>query len=191
MAKNILCAKSIIWGVTLFVVMLSTGCGQGVIPTVHAAPPVPPFTLHPEGVCPAGCVSQESPGNYLALRIGPQFDDLSAKQFSYTLPYDLHVTQVDSWLDVGFGFVNEVDSRLQIQWPDGTWTEYFTQYDRHSLTLPGQVQRVFNVDLTLPQGTVVTLFHSQGNCFLNGVQIQDGSPCPKGMDTIWRLYTTH
>jgi hypothetical protein len=191
MAKHIVLSKSICWGVTILFALLFTGCGQSALnplnpPAVHAGPPPPPFTLHGEGVCPDGCVSQESPGNYLALRIGPQFGDLSMKQFTYTLPYDLHVTTLDAWLDVGFGFVNEVDTHLQILYPDGTWTEYFVQYDRHSVSLPGDVQRSFPVDLNLPQGTTVTIFHVAGNCFNNGVEDNTQS-CPKSMDTIWRL----
>lgn len=181
---------------TIFALLiLLTGCGQSAInplnpPGVNAGATPPPFTLHAEGVCPEGCVSQESPGHYLALRIGPQISDLSMKQFSYTLPYDLHVTMLDAWLDVGFAFVNEVDSHLQIQYPDGTWSDYYAQYDRHSITLPGQVQRSIPVDLQLPQGTIVTIYHNAGNCFNNG--LEDNTPsCPKGMDTIWRLHTAH
>ncbi len=165
-----------------------SGCGMQCPPPTPTPTPIPTPTppqinpivtahqLNPN--CPTGCVGQESPGSYLALRIGPVFS-MSAAEFVYVLPYPLHVTHLDAWDDNGYGNVIEHDTHLQIQFPDGTWTEYFVQYDNHSPSLPGQVQRGFDADLTLPAGTKIIIYHNAINC------IAPVDQC--GYDSLWQL----
>ncbi len=167
----------------LFTIVFTIGCGSNasLLPVVHAKPPAPnniivAHQLNPN--CPTGCVGQESPGVYLALRMGPQFV-MDSAEFVYTLTYPLHVAHLDSWDDNGFGNVIEHDTHLQIQFPDGTYTEYFTQYDNHSTSLPGQVQRSFDADLDLPIGTKLIIYHNANNC------ISPVNQC--GYDSLWQL----
>lgn len=161
--------------------LLVSGCNMKSPPPVHAAPsPANPITvahtLNPN--CPNGCVGQESPGHYLALRIGPKFTT-DEGEFVYTLPYALHVAHLDAWDDNGFGNVIEHDTHLQIQFPDGTWTEFFVQYDNHSQTLAGEKQRNFDADLDLPIGTKVIIYQNTMNC------ISPVNQC--GYDSLWQL----
>lgn len=159
------------------VILLLSGCGMN--PVHAAAPPAHPITVaHTIAVCPDGCVGAESPGVYLALRIGPQFTT-DETEFVYTLPYALHVAHIDGWDDNGFGNVQETDTHLQIQFPDGTYTEFYVQYDRHSTSLSGEKQRVFETDLDLPIGTKVIMYHNTANC------IQPAGQC--GYDSVWQL----
>lgn len=153
-----------------------------------ASPPHPitvahAFAVCPEfattGNCPAGYVASESPGTYLALRIGPQVKTIFETEFVYTLPYSMHVAQIDGWDDNGYQNVIEHDSHLQFQFPDGTFTEYYIQYDNHSTSLPGEKQRVFNVNLDLPVGTKVIMYHNAVNC------VSPVGMC--GYDAIWMI----
>jgi hypothetical protein len=165
----------------VFSLLLFAGCGSMAPPSVHAStpPPHPIIVAHTiQKNCPAGCVGAESPGVYLALRIGPQFTT-DETEFVYTLPYALHVSHIDGWDDNGFGNVQETDTHLQIQFPDGSYTEFWVQYDAHSASLPGEKQREFTTDLDLPPGTKLVMYHNTANC------ISPVNQC--GYDSVWQL----
>jgi len=143
-----------------------------------------PTTVHGEGPCPGGltgCVIQESPGRYLAIRLGPE--PMKASQFIYTLPYDLNVGLIDGWIGTAAGTQPlEAESRLQIQYVDGTWEEFFIETDKHT-DVQGEKQREFSINRNLPAGTVLIVhqfggFTSVSDCLVNNCQ-----------DTIWRLYS--
>ena len=140
-----------------------------------------PIVVYGEGPCPGGaigCVIQESPGRYLAIRLGPE--PMTASQFIYTLPYDLNVGLIDGWIGTAAGTQPvESESRLQIQYADGSWEEFYIETDKHT-DVQGEKQRSFNVNRTLRAGTVLIVYQGGGyttvaNCLTN--------PC---QDTIWR-----
>jgi len=174
-------AKAGALAVVLFCAFLvSCGKAQLVIPASAQGP----IVVHGEGPCPGGaigCVIQESPGRYLAIRLGPE--PMTASQFIYTLPYDLNVGLIDGWIGTAAGTQPvESESRLQIQYADGSWEEFYIETDKHT-DVQGEKQRSFNVNRTLHAGTVLIVHQGGGyttvaNCLTN--------PCH---DTIWRLYS--
>ncbi|HKD78864.1 MAG TPA: hypothetical protein VKH81_04175 [Candidatus Angelobacter sp.] len=187
-------AIKFISAVSLCFCIVLSGCSESLNPitppSVHATspPPHPISAAHqmltcPEfaisGNCPGGYVAQESPSNYLALRIGPQVGNIPETEYVYTLPYAMHISQIDGWDDTGYQNVIEHDSHLQFQFPDGSFTEYYIQYDNHSTSLPGEKQRLFNVNLDLPIGTKVIMYHNPVNC------ISPANQC--GYDAIWQM----
>jgi len=170
-------------GLALILSLGLAGCNGNMrlTPTASGQTPV---TVHGEGPCPGGvigCVIQESPGRYLAIRLGPE--PMKASQFIYTLPYDIDVKLIDGWIGTAAGTQPvEAESRLQIQYTDGTWEEFLIETDKHT-DVQGEKQRTFYIERNLPAGTVLIVhqfggFTTVSDCLVNNCQ-----------DTIWRLYT--
>jgi hypothetical protein len=157
--------------VLLFTCMMNSGCSGD---PIHAQSPSfsPP---HQELVCPRGCIAFQSAPNFLELRFGPT-SNTDQDGFTTALPFPMTVKLLDVWIGTQSGAVFESDSRLQIVLPDGTFYEFKAQYDKHQ-DVVGDVQRSFPVNLSLPAGTMLTLYHSQ----------QGVISCPQGcgFDTTW------
>lgn len=161
-------------------VMLLSSCGQGPAPAVVQAQGPPSFSpAHQEAVCPTGCAAFQS-ANFLELRFGPT-SNTEQDGFSFTLSAPMHVKLLDVWIGTQSGQVFESDSRLQIVLPDGSYYEFKAQYDKHA-DLVGDVQRSFPVDLTVPAGTQLSIYHSA-----QGVISCPSSGC--GYDTTWSLFS--
>ena len=170
--------KSVLLAVLILFTWGCGGNGPVSLSAVKASAPnfIPP---HPEATCPNGCIAGQSSPNYLELRFGP-VNESEQNGFSTTLPFQMHVQSLDGWIGTMSNQVFESDSRLQITWPDGTWAEYVVQYDKHA-DLVGNLQRSFPVNLSLPAGTTLTVYHTGF-----GVITCPNSAC--GYDTSWRLY---
>lgn len=143
-----------------------------------------PVVVHGEGACPGGligCVIHESPGRYLAIRLGPE--PMQPSQFIYTLPYDMNISLIDGWIGTAAGTQPlEAESRLQIQYLDGAWEEFLIETDKHT-DVQGEKQRMFPIKRRLPAGTVLIVHQNGGWTTVN--RCLNGTPC---QDTIWRLY---
>jgi hypothetical protein len=159
----------------LGLVLLLDACGSN--PRASAPPAFTP--VHQEAVCPSGCIAAQA-ASYLELRLGPT-SETAQDGFTVTLSQPLHIVMLDGWIGTQSGQIFESDSRLQIVWPSGDWREYLIQYDKHT-DAHGEKQRSFTVDLNLPVGTSLTVYHSQ----------QGVISCPQGCgyDTTWRFYAT-
>jgi hypothetical protein len=160
-----------------------TSCNNFAVSLVPKATAQAPIVVHGEGSCPGGligCVIQESPRHYLAIRLGPQA--MQPSQFVYTLPYDLDISLIDGWIGTAAGTQPlEAESRLQIQYPDGAWEEFLIETDKHT-DVQGEKQRLFPISRHLPQGTSL-IVHQFGGW--TTVQSCLTTPC---QDSIWRLY---
>ncbi len=120
----------------------------------------------------------QSKPNFLELRFGPS-TNTQQDGFSIAMPFAMNVKLLDVWIGTSSGQVFETDSHLQIVLPDGTFYEFKAQFDKHA-DVVGNVQRSFPVDLTLPAGTVLYLYHRP-----QGVISCPESGC--GYDTTWSL----
>lgn len=143
---------------------------------VRAQPPIftPP---HQEAACPQGCIAMQSNPTFLELRFGPT-TNTDQDGFTTAIPFPMKVSMLDVWIGTQSGAVFESDSRLQVVLPDGTFYEFKAQYDKHQ-DVVGSLQRSFPVNLTLPAGTMLTVYHSA----------QGIVSCPSGCgyDTTWSL----
>jgi hypothetical protein len=68
----------------------------------------------------------------------------------------------------------ETESRLQFQYVDGTWAEFYIEIDKY-IDDRGERQRSFPINRRLPAGTVLIVHQRGGSCLVNNCQ-----------DTIWR-----
>jgi hypothetical protein len=163
----------------VFVGALAVGCGGRLNPIVQAQGPGALFTPpHQESVCPTGCIAMQSNPSFLELRFGPT-NNTAQDGFSISLPFPMHVRMLDVWIGTQTGALFESDSRLQIIFPDGSWREFKAQYDKHQ-DVVGDVQRSFDVDLTLPAGTTLVVYHTE----------QGVISCPQqgcGYDATWSV----
>lgn len=160
--------------------ILAMGCGGNqAIQSVHAAPAPPPVAFAPphgpEEPCPSGCVTYEST-KFIELRFGPTFN-MAQDGFSTTLTTPRHVVSLDAWIGTSGGSQIETNSYLQIVYPDASFRQYLLQFDKHQ-DVVGDVQRLFPVDLKLPAGTQLIVYHSASEC-------ATANGC--GYDTIWSL----
>jgi hypothetical protein len=136
---------------------------------------------HGELSCPKGCVAQESAGHYAALRMGPFTVDNYEESDYLVLQQPIKIGMIDGWMGTDAGAAFEADSRLEIQYPDGTWEEFLMQHDKHQDTI-GNVQRQWKVSRDLPVGTRFVVKHGQGYSV-------DGKPLSQlHADAIFRLY---
>lgn len=167
--------------------LILAGCSSGSpITSAQAQGSVPPaFTLHQDingGICPVGCMTA-SPGRYISMKLGPTpFGP--EEVYAYQLPYSMDVGLIDNWIGTAQGVTVEMESRLQIQYPDGSWEEFFNEIDKHA-DVRGESLRSFNVTRHLPVGTILIINHS------GGIIGPDATRCltePCG-DTMWKLYS--
>lgn len=166
--------------IVLSVVLCS--CGSMAPSTVHAQNAVMFSPAHQEQVCPTGCIALQSP-IFLELRLGPMVNTAQAG-FSVTLDRAMHISMLDVWIGTQSGHIFESDSRLQIMWPNGDFTEFKAQFDKHGDNGKEDVQRSFSVSLDLPAGTILQVYHSE-----QGIISCPSSGC--GYDTTWSLYGIH
>lgn len=159
------------------VLLICASCGSTSNPIVHAAPSPAFIPSHQEGICPTGCAAFQS-SNFLELRFGPT-TNTDQDGFTFTLPAPIHVKLLDVWIGTQSGQIFESDSRLQIVFPDSSYMEFKAQYDKHA-DIVGDLQRTFPVDLMLPAGTQLSVYHSA-----QGVIQCPSSGC--GFDTTWSL----
>lgn len=154
-------------------------------PTVHAQGPNIFSPAHQEQICPQGCIAFQS-APFMELRFGPTFNT-AQDGFEITLTAAMHVSMLDVWIGTSSHDCFESDSRLQVIWPNGDFTEFKAQFDKHSCGKgsdqeKGDLQRSFNVSLDLPAGTQLQVYHSA----LGVIDCTSSAGC--GYDTTWSLF---
>jgi hypothetical protein len=179
MAKLILIAKSITWGVTLFFsLLLTSGCGSS-MPTVHAATPTPtpvvpanlpgPPQLWNWPACAGGAAEAfvigttrttdnsviDEDADMLEFA-APVNTALCVKTATYTLQFDHSVQGVDIQMGSGKDAIQEWAVWVDFNTPDGHHFRLNQQLDKHTDVRGNQV-RFYPVSWTLPAGTVVTI----------------------------------
>jgi hypothetical protein len=121
---------------------------------------VQPTILIPDRLCTStsgGCIEFEDPGYFLQLRLGPKCCDGAI--ITYQLPYSFSLKRLDSWIGTSLPPI-EGGGWFQYKKPDGHMAQFLLEYDKHSTTLPGEKQRMweFTKPIELPAGTIITVY---------------------------------
>lgn len=179
--------KTLMMLMALAVSLILVGCsGRSAIPAAQAQSMGPPaFTLHQDingGQCPVGCKT-ESPGRYISMKLGPTTFG-QEEVYAYQLPYSMDVGLIENWIGTAQGVTVEMESRLQIQYSDGSWEEFYNEIDKHTDVRDESV-KLFNINRHLPVGTLLIVNHSGG--YIG----PDAGRCLTEAcgDTMWKLFS--